>query len=239
MLVAQVAAHDGFYFEATRVETSVQLERLGAALGEHLGVGRLALRDWEEAVGRLVHLGAERELPVVLDEFGHIIEADRSADSVLSSMFGPGARRDGTGVGMARVVLCVRVQVDELDGDAHAAIGCAVRALDLTSKIDTVDAPGRGDEAQFEWRENVAEGQAVEREFRSALGEVKEVRVTPTGCGKVIEAVARKPICRDSVARCGPVRFRWNQRSSGQSTRTSPNFGVGMRPSTHPHWAPG
>lgn len=106
LLVGRVAAHDGFYFEATRVETSVQLERLGAALGEHLGVGRLALRDWEEAVSTLVRLGAERELPVALDEFGHILEADRSADSVLSNAFRPGARREVTGAGMARIVLC-------------------------------------------------------------------------------------------------------------------------------------
>ena len=57
MLVEAVEEHGGFYFEATRVETPVQLERLGRALGDHLGVGRIALADWEEAVDALIRLG--------------------------------------------------------------------------------------------------------------------------------------------------------------------------------------
>ncbi len=104
LLVEQVRSRGGFYFEATRTETPIQLDRLGGALGEHLGVGRIALADWEEAVRSLLLLPAGRPTPVVLDEFGHVIEADRSAESVLASAFGPGAR---TGTqGRVRLILC-------------------------------------------------------------------------------------------------------------------------------------
>ena len=104
MLVDAVEEHGGFYFEATRVETPVQLDRLGRALGDHLGVGRIALADWEEAVDTLIRLGGSRRIPVVLDEFGHIAEADRSVDSIMSSAFGSAARKRSSS--QARVVLC-------------------------------------------------------------------------------------------------------------------------------------
>jgi len=38
LLVEEVEQRGGFYFEATRVETAVHLDRLGAALGERLCV---------------------------------------------------------------------------------------------------------------------------------------------------------------------------------------------------------
>ena len=104
MLVKQVADRGGFYFEAIRVETPVQLERLGAALGAHHGVGRLALGSWEEAFGALLQLGEKGQVPVVLDEFGHVIEADASVESALTTALGPAALRGSTS--RARLVLC-------------------------------------------------------------------------------------------------------------------------------------
>jgi hypothetical protein len=70
LLEAVTREQGGFYWEATRTESPIQLARLGEALGEHLGVGRLALDNWDEAFGQLVRLGEERRLPVVVDEFG-------------------------------------------------------------------------------------------------------------------------------------------------------------------------
>lgn len=104
MLVEQAERRGGFYFEAIRAKTPVQLERLGTALGEHLGVGRLALHDWEEAVGALLRLGEESAVPVILDEFGHIIAADSSVESILTTALGPGALR--TSASKARLILC-------------------------------------------------------------------------------------------------------------------------------------
>jgi AAA+ ATPase superfamily predicted ATPase len=104
-LVERTQARGGFYFEATRVETSVQLDRLARALSEHLNLpGRLTFSDWEEAVGALLRLGENRVTPVILDEVGHILEADQSFDSVLAAAFGPGARRSQHS--QIRLVLC-------------------------------------------------------------------------------------------------------------------------------------
>jgi uncharacterized protein len=104
LLVAEVERRGGFYFEATRVEAAVHLERLGAALGEHLGVGRIELRSWEEALTQLVRLGGDGPVPVVLDEFGYLMEADASLPSQIASTLGPAGR--GRGAGRARLVLC-------------------------------------------------------------------------------------------------------------------------------------
>lgn len=105
LLVQETEARDGFYFEAIHVETPVQLERLGTAIGNHLGVGRIALDSWEDALTQLLRLGEERAIPVVLDEFGHILQADASVASVLASALGPGTRRRGPS-GRSRMVLC-------------------------------------------------------------------------------------------------------------------------------------
>jgi uncharacterized protein len=104
LLEGLAAERGGFYWEATRGETPIHLARLGSALGAHLGVGRLALRDWEEALQRLLQLGAERAMPVVLDEFGYVLEADCTVDSVVATVLGPGARRSNAG--QTRLVLC-------------------------------------------------------------------------------------------------------------------------------------
>lgn len=104
LLVGEVEQRGGFYFEATRVSTRVQLDRLGAELGRHLKVGRIALDTWDQAFESLLALGAERPVPVVIDEFGHILEADRSIDSTIATVLGPGARRATNS--QARLILC-------------------------------------------------------------------------------------------------------------------------------------
>lgn len=104
-LLDQLAAErGGFYWEATRTETTVQLARLGEALGEHLGVGPLALAGWEDAFRALLRLGSEKPVPVILDEFGHVLEAAPGVDSVAATSLGPAAQR--TRPGQARIILC-------------------------------------------------------------------------------------------------------------------------------------
>ncbi|MFF1815712.1 ATP-binding protein [Kribbella sp. NPDC058245] len=104
LLEAVTRERGGFYWEATRTETAIQLSRLGEALGEHLGVGRVALDSWDEAFRQLLRLGEMRQLPVVVDEFGHVLAADPSADSIVATAIGPAARRSSQG--QARLVLC-------------------------------------------------------------------------------------------------------------------------------------
>lgn len=81
----------GFYWEATRGEPSIQLGRLGEALGAHLGVGRLQFDGWAEAFEALLRQWPDR-VPVVLDEFGYVLEADGTVDSALAACLGPAAR---------------------------------------------------------------------------------------------------------------------------------------------------
>ncbi|CAN5729046.1 ATP-binding protein [soil metagenome] len=104
LLVSLVEAHRGFYWEATRGESAVQLARLSDALGAHHGVGRLSLENWEEALQRLLRLGASGPLPIVLDEFGYVLEADPTVDSVIATTLGPLSRRANPG--QARLILC-------------------------------------------------------------------------------------------------------------------------------------
>lgn len=104
MLVEQSGARGGLYFEATQVETRVQLDRLERTVGEHLGVGRVAYDDWEQAFRGLLQLGEREPLTVVLDEFGYIKQADSSVDSTLAAALGPGARRGRSS--RTRLVLC-------------------------------------------------------------------------------------------------------------------------------------
>lgn len=94
---------NGFYWEATRAKTPLQLERLGAALGHHQGVGPLALADWEDALSRLLQLGAGGTIPVVLDEFGYLLESEPGLDSTVATLLGPARRGAG---GRARLILC-------------------------------------------------------------------------------------------------------------------------------------
>ena len=104
MLHRIAADRTGFYYEATRGESSVQLHRLGRAVGEFLGVGRIAYASWDEAFSSLLGLGAGAPIPVVLDEFGHLLESDRTLESVLAAALGPAARSAQSGA--ARLICC-------------------------------------------------------------------------------------------------------------------------------------
>jgi len=94
----------GFYWEATRGEPAVQMTRLGEALGHHFGVGRLSFASWDEALAELLRVGREHALPVVLDEFGYLLEADPALDSFIAAALGTGSRERIPG--RARLVLC-------------------------------------------------------------------------------------------------------------------------------------
>lgn len=104
LLEGITATRKGFYWEATRTESAVQLTRLGEALGAYAGVGPLRLQAWEEALEQLLRLGAGGPVPVVLDEFGYLLEADSAVDSIVAAALGPAARRANPG--RTRLVLC-------------------------------------------------------------------------------------------------------------------------------------
>ena len=102
-LTRLVRERGGFYWEATRAKTPIQLQRLGTALGQFLGTGPLALATWEEALQQLLQLGAAGPLPVVLDEFGYLLDDEPALDSLIATLLGPSQR---TGNARTRLVLC-------------------------------------------------------------------------------------------------------------------------------------
>ena len=104
MLEELTAQRGGFYWEATRGESGVHLGRLGEALGAYLNVGRISLESWEDALRQLLRLGESGPVPIVMDEFGYLLEADPTLDSIVAAALGPGGRRSGSG--QARLILC-------------------------------------------------------------------------------------------------------------------------------------
>lgn len=134
---------EGFYWEATRGESATHLERLGKALGAWQGTGRLALDDWDEAVVHLLALGREQAVPVVLDEFGFLLEGDSTLDSVVARALGPAARRAHPG--RARLLLCgsaVAMMGALTAGEAplrgRAALELVMQPLDFRGARDTI-----------------------------------------------------------------------------------------------------
>lgn len=99
-----VRERGGFYWEATRGEPAVHLARLGEALGSHLGVGRLSIENWEDAVSQLLRLGAAVATPVALDEFGYLLEGEPRLDSVIAAALGPAGQEANRG--QARLIVC-------------------------------------------------------------------------------------------------------------------------------------
>ncbi len=98
------AATAGLYHQAIEHATPQSLDELGARVGEHLGVGRLAFADWDEAISSLARLaprthaqlgafalgtvplgGSAVTAPavVVLDEFPYLMREASELPSVI------------------------------------------------------------------------------------------------------------------------------------------------------------
>lgn len=94
LLDAVCRAAGGFYFGATEATAAESLRRLGDQLTSHLNpLTPVRPSSWEEAVGVLLTLGDGRPVPVVIDEFPYLVQADRSLPSVVQDALGPRQRR--------------------------------------------------------------------------------------------------------------------------------------------------
>ncbi|MCO4099518.1 MAG: winged helix-turn-helix transcriptional regulator [Gemmatimonas sp.] len=89
---------------------------------------------WEDALQRLLALGAENSTPVILDEFGYVLESEPGLDSIIATLHGPSRRRERGG---ARLVLCssaMAMMRKLTDGQAplrgRAALGVVMQPLD-------------------------------------------------------------------------------------------------------------
>ena len=105
LLDAVCQAAGGFYFGATEATAAESLRRLGAQLTSRLSpVTPVRPSGWEEAVEALLALGEDRPVPVVIDEFPYLVQADPSLPSVVQDALGP--RRGRRPESRARLLLC-------------------------------------------------------------------------------------------------------------------------------------
>ncbi|GIG65073.1 AAA family ATPase [Phytomonospora endophytica] len=83
----------GFYHRVTAVDYDGFLADLTEAVRAHTGAGHPAFTDLGQAVEALVALGAEREIPVVLDDLAQVnAPHDWLLTSIVKAVDGPGGR---------------------------------------------------------------------------------------------------------------------------------------------------
>ncbi|MFF4652654.1 ATP-binding protein [Streptomyces sp. NPDC001380] len=104
LLEALTRAADGFYFAAQEAAESESLQRLADELARHTGAARPARwTGWDDALDALLALGADRPVPVVLDEFPHLV---RQSPALPSTVLRAWTRdHDGQRRGRARLLL--------------------------------------------------------------------------------------------------------------------------------------
>ncbi|MGR8008741.1 AAA family ATPase [Streptomyces hypolithicus] len=129
-------AAGGFYFQAVESTEAVSLHELGVALGRHRGSSPLKLVSWQDAVDELLALGADRPLPVVIDEFPYLARQNNALPSIIQAAYGP--RRPERLASQARLLLCgsaISFMGNLLSGPAplrgRAALDMVVHSLDF------------------------------------------------------------------------------------------------------------
>ncbi|MFJ4694037.1 ATP-binding protein [Streptomyces sp. NPDC088766] len=103
LLEALTRALGGFYFGAQQVTQADALSRLADELARYTNEpSSRHWRGWEDAVDALLALGGRGAVPVVIDEFPHLVRQSPSLPSVLHSAF---RSHDGGRSGQARLLL--------------------------------------------------------------------------------------------------------------------------------------
>jgi len=105
LLDALAGTTGGFYFAATEGTAAESLRQIGAALTERLGTTvPIRPKDWHEVVDLLLALGDDGPLPVVIDEFPYLVQAEPSLPSIIQAALGP--RRAERLRSRTRLLLC-------------------------------------------------------------------------------------------------------------------------------------
>jgi AAA+ ATPase superfamily predicted ATPase len=90
LLRALCQATGGFYFAADEATDRESLNRLGAALADHLDApAPFMFETWHPAVDALLSLGRERRVPVVIDEFPYLVRANAQLPSIIQNALAP------------------------------------------------------------------------------------------------------------------------------------------------------
>jgi uncharacterized protein len=105
LLDAACQAAGGFYFGATEAADAESLRRLSVALTAHARPpAPYHFANWSEAVDAMLALGAERPVPVVIDEFPYLARANPELPSILQEAFRP--LREQRTASRTRLLLC-------------------------------------------------------------------------------------------------------------------------------------
>ena len=103
------AATGGFYYQALEHESAQALADLGDRVGAHLGFGRLAFANWDEALTGIRRLGTPLAgagggpAVVILDEFPYLLERSPELLSLLQRAVDRSSEEGGPAV---RLILC-------------------------------------------------------------------------------------------------------------------------------------
>jgi AAA+ ATPase superfamily predicted ATPase len=105
LLRALCEAAGGFYFAADEATDGESLQQIGAAVGAYLALpAPLRFASWHEAMDALLSLGAERPIPVVIDEFPYLAQANTALPSIVQNAIAP--RRAEREQSKSRLLLC-------------------------------------------------------------------------------------------------------------------------------------
>ena len=90
LLRALCQATGGFYFAADEATDRESLNRLGAALADHVHApAPFTFNTWHPAVDALLALGRDRRVPVVIDEFPYLARANPQLPSIVQNALAP------------------------------------------------------------------------------------------------------------------------------------------------------
>ncbi|MFI6588164.1 ATP-binding protein [Embleya sp. NPDC050493] len=145
LLDAACRAAGGFYFGATEAADAESLRRISASLTAHTRpASPHHFENWFEVVDALLALGAQRPVPVVIDEFPYLAKANPELPSVIQEAFRP--LRDQRTASRARLLLCgsaLSFMGKLLSGNAplrgRAGLELLVRPLDYRLAADFWD----------------------------------------------------------------------------------------------------
>ena len=103
LLQALTTAMGGIYFPALELTEAVSLRLFADELIRFSGSPAPPFRDWVDAIPYLLRLTADRNVPVVIDEFPFLVKASPALPSIIQRELGPGG---GGTASRARLLLC-------------------------------------------------------------------------------------------------------------------------------------
>lgn len=105
LLEALCEATGGLYIAAEQASEAESLRSFAAAVGAFANSPLpVAFTDWRQAIDALLAVGADREIPVVIDEFPYLVKASPQLPSILQAALAP-RRREFT-ASRTRLLLC-------------------------------------------------------------------------------------------------------------------------------------